>query len=50
MQWTTNTTAMRERSRRTSPQPDYSQLLVDSAARLQPAVGRRGLGPTDQEE
>ena len=38
MRWTTNTTTIRERSRRAS------------AARLQLAVGRRGLGPRDQEE
>ena len=35
MRWTTNTTTMRERSRRASAQP---------------AVGRRGLRPRDQEE
>ena len=40
MRWTTNTTTMRERSHRASPQPDYVQLAVD----------RRGLGPRDQEE
>ena len=38
MRWTTNTTTMRERSRRLS------------AAKLQLAVGRRGLGPRGQEE
>ena len=35
-----NTTTMRESNRRASPQPDYSYE----------AVGRRGLGPRDQEE
>ena len=37
MRWTTNTTTMRERSRRASPQPQL-------------AVGRRGLGPREQGE
>ena len=38
MRWIANTTTMPERSRRVS------------ADRLQLAVGRRGLGPRDQEE
>ena len=40
MRPTTNTTTIRKRSRRASPQPDYSYV----------AVGRRGLRPRDQEE
>ena len=39
MRWSTNTTTMRERSRRASPQPEKKL-----------AVGRRGLGPREQEE
>ena len=35
MRWTTNTTTMRERSRRASPQPDYSQLSVDAGSDLE---------------
>ena len=34
MRWTTNTTKIRERSRRASPQPDYSYLSVDAGSHL----------------
>ena len=40
MRWTTNTTTMRERRHPALLQPDYSFV----------AVGRRGLGPREQEE
>ena len=32
MRWTTNTTTMREHSRRASPQPDYNELSVDAGS------------------
>ena len=32
MRWTSNTTTMRERSRRACPQPNYSQLSVHAGA------------------
>ena len=35
MRWNTNTTMMRERSRRASPQPDYSELSVDASSDLE---------------
>ena len=35
MRWTMNTTTMRERSRRASPQPDYSLLSVDAGSDLE---------------
>ena len=41
MRWTTNTTTMRQRRRRASPQPDSSYDV---------AVDRRGLGPREQEQ
>ena len=35
MRWTTNTTTMRERSRRALPQRDYSYLSVDAGSDLE---------------
>ena len=35
MRWTTNTTTMRELSRRVSPQPDYNQLSADAGSDLE---------------
>ena len=40
MRWITNTTTMRERSRRASPRTDYSSTVL----------GRRKIGRGDQEE
>ena len=34
MRWTTNTTKIREHSRRASPQPDYSYLSVEAGSHL----------------